>query len=74
MSKTLNRRDFIKTTSATTVGVAAIASGVTLTSFAANDKSVTNAKRWGMLIDTNKLTETEIDGMVSCLSKREWLG
>ena len=25
MSKTLNRRDFIKTTSATTVGVAAIA-------------------------------------------------
>jgi len=27
MSKTLNRRDFIKTSSATTVGVATIASG-----------------------------------------------
>ena len=73
MSKTLNRRDFIKTTSATTVGVAAIASGVTLTSFAANDKSVTNAKRWGMLIDTNKLTETEIDGMVgACQKENGW--
>ncbi|MBT3187229.1 sulfate reduction electron transfer complex DsrMKJOP subunit DsrO [Candidatus Thioglobus sp.] len=74
MSKTLNRRDFIKATSATTVGVAAIASGVTLTSFAANDKSVTNAKRWGMLIDTNKLTETEIDGMVSACQKENGWG
>ncbi|MEO1917136.1 MAG: twin-arginine translocation signal domain-containing protein, partial [Candidatus Thioglobus sp.] len=66
MSKTLNRREFIKTSSATTVGVATIASGITLTSFAANanENPVTNEKRWGMLVDTNKLTEVEIDGMV----------
>jgi hypothetical protein len=75
MSKTLNRRDFIKTTSATTVGVATIASGITLTTFAANDKPVTNAKRWGMLVDTNKLTEREIDGMVSaCQQENGWGG
>lgn len=33
MSKNLNRRDFIKTTTATTAGVATIASGITLTTF-----------------------------------------
>ena len=56
MSKNLNRRDFIKTTTATTAGVATIASGITLTTFVnANESPVTNEKRWGMLIDTNKL-------------------
>jgi tetrathionate reductase subunit B len=74
MSKTLNRRDFIKTTSATTIGVATIVSGITLTTFAnANKMPVTNEKRWGMLIDTNKLTETDIDGMVSaCQQEQGW--
>ena len=74
MNKTLNRRDFIKTTSATTVGVATIASGVTLTTFAANKNPVTNEKRWGMLIDTNKITEAEIDGMVSACQKEQGWG
>lgn len=73
MSKTLNRRDFIKTTTATTASVAAIASGIILTTFAANDKPVTNSKRWGMLIDTNKLTESDIDLMVSsCQKEHGW--
>ncbi len=74
MSKTLNRRDFIKTTSATTIGVATIVSGITLTTFAnANKMPVTNEKRWGMLIDTNKLTEADIDGMVSaCQQEQGW--
>ncbi len=74
MSKTLNRRDFIKTTTATTVGAVAIANGVTLTTFAANDKPVTNAKRWGLLIDTNKLTEADIDGMVNACQKEHGWG
>lgn len=74
MSKTLNRRDFIKTTSATTIGVATIVTGITLTTFAnANKMPVTNEKRWGMLIDTNKLTEADIDGMVSaCQQEQGW--
>ncbi|MBT6922810.1 MAG: twin-arginine translocation signal domain-containing protein, partial [Candidatus Ruthia sp.] len=75
MSKTLNRRDFIKTTTATTAGVATIASGITLTTFAvnANENPVTPDKRWGMLIDTNKLTEANIDGMVSaCQKEQDW--
>ncbi len=75
MSKTLNRRDFIKTTSATTIGVATIVSGITLTTFAnANKMPVTNEKRWGMLIDTNKLTEADIDGMVSACQKEQGWG
>ncbi len=76
MSKTLNRRDFIKTTSATTAGVATIASGITLTTFAvnANENPVTNEKRWGLLIDTNKLTEANIDGMVSACQKEQGWG
>ncbi len=76
MSKTLNRRDFIKTTTATTAGVATIASGITLTTFAANanENPVTKEKRWGMLIDTNKLTEANIDGMVSACQKEQGWG
>ena len=34
--KELNRREFIKSTTATTAGVATIASGITLTTFAAD--------------------------------------
>ncbi len=75
MSKTLNRRDFIKTTSATTIGVATIANGITLTTFAGTNKTpVTNEKRWGMLIDTNKLSEIDIDGMVSACKKEQGWG
>ncbi len=76
MSKNLNRRDFIKTTTATTAGVATIASGITLTTFVnANESPVTNEKRWGMLIDTNKLTESDIDDMVSaCQEEQGWGG
>ena len=32
---------------------------------AANDNPVTNEKRWGMLVDTNKLTESNINDMVN---------
>ncbi len=76
MSKTLNRRDFIKTTTATTASVATIASGITLTTFAANanENPVTNEKRWGMLIDTNRLTEANIDGMVTACKKEHGWG
>ena len=70
----MNRRDFIKNTAATTASVVTIANGVTLTTYAsANDKPVTNEKRWGMLIDTNKLTEADIDGMVvACKEEHGW--
>ncbi len=76
MSKNLNRRDFIKTTTATTAGVATIASGITLTTFVnANESPVTDEKRWGMLIDTNKLTEADIDDMVNaCQEEQGWGG
>jgi molybdopterin-containing oxidoreductase family iron-sulfur binding subunit len=71
MSKALNRRDFIKTSTA--VGVTTVAAGVTLTTFAENKEAVTNQKRWGMLIDTNNLTEAEIDNMVSaCMKEHGW--
>ncbi|SFV76931.1 Sulfite reduction-associated complex DsrMKJOP iron-sulfur protein DsrO (=HmeA) [hydrothermal vent metagenome] len=74
MEKTINRRDFIKTTTATTAGVATLATGITLTTFVnANENPVTNEKRWGMLIDTNRLTETDIDGMVgACQKEHGW--
>ncbi len=70
----MNRRDFIKNTAATTASVVTVANGVTLTTYAsANDKPVTNEKRWGMLIDTNKLTEADIDGMVvACKEEHGW--
>jgi molybdopterin-containing oxidoreductase family iron-sulfur binding subunit len=73
MSKKLNRRDFIKSTTAATASVATIASGITLTTFAAEDSPVTNEKRWGMLIDTNKLTESNIDDMINaCQEENGW--
>jgi molybdopterin-containing oxidoreductase family iron-sulfur binding subunit len=73
MDKTLNRRDFIKTSTAA-VGVTTVASGITLTTFAANKDPVTNTKRWGMLIDTNRLSEPEIDVMVSACKKEHGWG
>ncbi len=73
MDKTLNRRDFIKTSTAV-VGVTTVASGITLTTFAANKDPVTNTKRWGMLIDTNRLSEPEIDVMVSACKKEHGWG
>jgi molybdopterin-containing oxidoreductase family iron-sulfur binding subunit len=73
MNKELNRRDFLKNTTAVTAGVATIASGITLTTFAANDNPVTNEKRWGMLVDTNKLTESNINDMVNaCQEENGW--
>lgn len=73
MDKTLNRRDFIKTSTAA-VGITTVASGITLTTFAANKEPVTNTKRWGMLIDTNRLSEPEIDVMVSACKKEHGWG
>jgi hypothetical protein len=49
MSKKLNRRDFIKSTTAATAGVATIASGISLTTFAVNDNPVTKEKRCASL-------------------------
>lgn len=74
MIKKLNRRDFIKNTSATTASVVTIASGISLTTFSANnEKPVTNEKRWGMLVDVNKLTESNINDMVSaCQEENGW--
>lgn len=73
MPKRLNRRDFIKNTAATTAGVATIASGITLTTFAATDSPVSNEQRWGMLIDINKLTEGNIEDMVNaCQEENGW--
>jgi len=75
MNKTLNRRGFIKTTTATTAGVATIASGITLTTYVnANENRVDNSKRWGMLVDTNKLTEADIDNMVNACQKEQGWG
>ncbi|MDC9714262.1 MAG: 4Fe-4S dicluster domain-containing protein [Gammaproteobacteria bacterium] len=74
--KALNRRDFIKNTTAVTAGVATIASGISLTTFAAEPKEsepVTKEKRWGMLIDVNKLTESNIEDMVNaCQEENGW--
>jgi molybdopterin-containing oxidoreductase family iron-sulfur binding subunit len=74
MSKNLNRRDFIKTTAAATAGVTAVASGITLTTYVkASDNPVTDEKRWGMLVNTHKLTETNIEDMVSaCQEEQGW--
>ncbi|SFV88883.1 Sulfite reduction-associated complex DsrMKJOP iron-sulfur protein DsrO (=HmeA) [hydrothermal vent metagenome] len=74
--KELNRRDFIKDATVATVSVATIASGISLTTFAAEPKEsapVTNEKRWGMLIDTNKLSESDIENMVNaCQEENGW--
>ena len=74
--KELNRRDFIKGSTAATVSVATIASGISLTTFADRPKEsapVTNEKRWGLLIDTNRLTEADIDNMVNaCQEEQGW--
>ncbi len=72
MTKKLNRRDFIKNTTANTVGVASIASGISLTTFAASENPVSNEKRWGMLIDTNKLSEANIEDMVDHSLQSKW--
>ena len=74
--KELNRRDFIKGSTAATVSVATIARGISLTTFADGPKEsapVTNEKRWGLLIDTNRLSEADIDNMVhACQEEQGW--
>lgn len=68
----ISRRDFIKSGSVATVSVA---SGVSLTTFAKNDaEEVTNKQRWGMLVDTNQLTEIDIDTMVTACQKENGWG
>ena len=73
MTKALNRRDFIQNTSAI-LGVASVASGFTLTTFAADKGPASGGKRWGMLINTNILSEAEIDSMVSACKKEHGWG
>lgn len=73
MSKKLNRREFIKNTTLTGASVVTIASGISLTTFADNKNPVTNDKRWGMLIDTNILSEDDIDTMIyACQQEQGW--
>lgn len=66
-SDNINRRDFFKN-SAATIAVTSLASGVTLTAFAASNQTddigVSNEQRWGMLIDTDKCA----DGCTACVS------
>ena len=64
-----NRRDFLKKTG---IGIIAISSGFSLKTFA-NDNPVTNAKRWGMLINTEGLSKSSIDNMVNaCKLENGW--
>ena len=74
----INRRDFLKTSCTTAISVTTIASGVSLTAFAQNsvtdDQGVTNQKRWGMLVDTNKLTQEDSQAMVTACKKENGWG
>lgn len=72
----INRRDFLKTSSKT-IAVTTITSGVSLTAFAerkVDDGRVSNQKRWGMLVDTNKLTQDDTQAMVSACQKENGWG
>jgi hypothetical protein len=41
--------------------------------FAVNDNPVTKEKRWGMLVDINQLSESDIDNMVNaCQEENGW--
>ena len=63
------RRDFLKTSSA---GIIAIGSGFSLKTFA-GDTPVTNAKRWGMLVNTTGMTNASIEHMVNaCKNENGW--
>lgn len=65
----INRRDFLKTSSA---GLTVVGSGFSLQTFA-GETPVTNAKRWGMLVDTNGLTTEAIEKMVdACKAEHGW--
>ena len=71
----ISRRNFIKTSSVATVSVATISAGITLTTFAKNDaQEVSDKQRWGMLVDTNQLSETNIDTMVTACQKENGWG
>lgn len=76
MSKDINRRDFLKGSSAS-IAVTTLAGGVSLTAFAninSDDGAVTNEKRWGMLVDTNKLTDEDTKAMVNACKKENGWG
>jgi tetrathionate reductase subunit B len=73
-SVTADRRNFLKSGAA--VATVFIAPGVMLYKTAvakAVDQPVDNSVRWGMLIDTNALSEKDVDACVSaCRSEHGW--
>jgi len=67
-----SRRDFLKTSVATTAGLTVLGSGLSLKTFA-GATPVTDAKRWGMLIDTKGLDSASIETMVNaCKNENGW--
>jgi tetrathionate reductase subunit B len=67
-----SRREFLKTSGASVAGLTVLGSGLSLKTFA-GETPVTNAKRWGMLIDTKGLSSSSIDNMVSaCKGENGW--
>jgi molybdopterin-containing oxidoreductase family iron-sulfur binding subunit len=74
LTTTSTRREFLKTSSVSAAGLTVLGSGISLKTFA-NSTPVTNAKRWGMLIDTKALDSSSIDNMVNaCKSENGWGG
>lgn len=72
----ISRRDFLKKSSQA-ISITTLASGVSLTAFAAKqevDEGVSNEKRWGMLVDTGKLTSEDTEAMVSACQKENGWG
>ncbi|SFV54523.1 Sulfite reduction-associated complex DsrMKJOP iron-sulfur protein DsrO (=HmeA) [hydrothermal vent metagenome] len=70
----INRRDFVKQSVTSTI---TISSGVSLITYAnakSADTAVTDEKRWGMLVDTNKLTDSDIDTMINACKKEHGWG
>lgn len=69
------RRDFLKTSGGIAAGLTVLGGGFSLQTFAGETtgSAVTNAKRWGMLVDTKGLTTESIDDMVNaCKNENGW--
>jgi molybdopterin-containing oxidoreductase family iron-sulfur binding subunit len=69
-----SRRDFIAKASAAT-SAAAIAPGIFLTAPASAkpaDKAVSSARRWGILVDTNKCADNCNDCVTACEEENGW--